>query len=103
VTGHPVTRIMAEHAAECGLDIDTFNADTRQRAAASLIIELLDMATQPIIAHPELIPAAVLTLHSYAELLARSRQVIVETPEFQAMVRAHVHAEHDAREVNRHE
>ena len=86
-TGHPVVRIMAEHATEAGLDVDAFNADVRQRATATLIIDLLDMATQPVIAHPDLIPVAVLTLNSYAELLLRSQQIIAETPEFQAMIK----------------
>lgn len=91
---HPVTSIMGWRAAAAGFDIDAFNADVRQRAAATLIVEMLDMATQPIIAHPELIPAAAHTLHCYAELLLRSRQVIENCPEFQEMVRHH--AEHDA-------
>ena len=99
-TVHPVLRIMAEHAAETGLDVDAFNADPQQRATATLIIDLLDMATQPVIAHPDLIPVAVLTLNSYAELLTRSQQLIAETPEFQAMIK--YHAEHDACQVTDH-
>lgn len=102
MSGHPVTRIMAEHAAEAGFDVDAFNADVRQRAASTLLIDLLDMATQPIIAHPELIPAAVLTLNSYAELLARSRQLIAECPEFQEMIKQHAEHDDDCM-VDRHE
>lgn len=98
---HPIMPIMARQAAEAGLDVDKINADIRQRAAATLLIELLDMGTQPIIAHPELIPIAALTLCSYGELLLRSQKIIAECPEFQAMIKHH--AAHDACEVTDHE
>jgi hypothetical protein len=88
---HPALRIMAQRAAESGLDVATINASAPHRTVMSLIIEVLDLAIGPIVAHPELLATAALTLHSYAALLERSEEVIADSPEFQKWIKQHHH------------
>ena len=95
-TGHPALGILSQRAAEAGLDIDALNADVQSRAAVTLLLDVLDMATGPLVAHPRLLPLAALTLQSYAELLERSEVVIADSPQFRAMVAEHERAEREA-------
>lgn len=85
-TGHPALGILSQRAAEAGLDIDAINADVQSRAVVTLLLDVLDMATGPVVAHPRLLPIASLTLQSYAELLDRSEVIIADSPQFRAMV-----------------
>lgn len=77
---HPITTIMGRLATEQGLDIDKINASTQQRAAITLLVELLDTATMPIMMHPDLVPAAALALRGYAELLETATETINADP-----------------------
>jgi hypothetical protein len=88
---HPVLRIMAERAAAQDIDVETINASVQHRALMTLVIEVLDMSVGSVVAHPELIPTAVLTLRGYADLLDRSQGVIANSPEFQEMIKHHQH------------
>ena len=88
---HPALRTMAERAAAQGIDVEAINASAQHRAILTLIIEVLDMSIGSIVAHPELIPTAALTLRGYADLLDRSREVIAHSPEFQEMIKHHQH------------
>jgi len=77
---HPVQTIMGRLAAEQGLDVDAINHSTQQRAAITLLVELLDTATMPIMMHPDLVPAAALALRGYAELLETATETINDDP-----------------------
>jgi hypothetical protein len=80
VKHHPITTIMGRLAHEQGIDVDKINASTQQRAAITLIVELLDMATAPIMTHPDVVPAAALALRGYAELLETATETINADP-----------------------
>ena len=84
---HPAATIMSRRAAEAGIDIAAFNADLQQRAATTLIFEMLDLLAPQVLCQPELLPTVSLALHSYAELLERSEEIIDDSPEFQEMIK----------------
>ena len=78
---HPIQTIMGRMAAEQGIDVDQINHSTRHRAAITLLVELLDTATMPIIVHTDLVPAAALTLRAYAELIEAATEAINDSPD----------------------
>lgn len=91
-SGHPALGILSQRVTEAGLDVDAINADPQSRAVVTLLLDVLDMATGPVVAHPRLLPLAALTLQSYAELLDRSEVIIADSPQFRAMVAQHERA-----------
>jgi phosphohistidine phosphatase SixA len=85
VKRHPIQTIMGRMAAEQGIDVDKINASTQHRAALTMLVELLDTATMPIIVHTDLVPTAALTLRAYAELIESAAAVIDKTPEMREL------------------
>lgn len=82
---HPIQTIMGRMAAEQGIDVDKINASTQHRAAVTLLVELLDTATMPIILHTDLVPTAALTLRAYAELIEAATAAVNADPDLAAL------------------
>ena len=68
--------IISRMVAERGLDADEINNDAQARAAMTLIIEILDMASPPMLANGRVLPLAAITLRAYAELLETSEHML---------------------------
>lgn len=77
---HPIIPIMARLARDAGTYDALLHADIRQRAAVTLLIEILDMLAPSVLAHPRVIPLSALTLRAYAELLTTSAELIETDP-----------------------
>jgi hypothetical protein len=77
---HPVIPIMTRLAREAGIYDELLHADIQQRAAVTLIIEILDLISPNILAHPRTLPLSALTLRAYAELLETSAGLIRTVP-----------------------
>jgi hypothetical protein len=82
---HPVIAIMTRLATEAGMYDELLNADVQQRAAVTLIIEMLDMIAPNVLPHPRVLPLSALTLRAYAELIERSAELIEIDPQFAAL------------------
>jgi hypothetical protein len=65
--------------------VDLGKADLQQRAAVTLIIEVLDMIAPQLVGVPRTLPLAALTLRAYAELLERGDGLIKTDPTLAAL------------------
>lgn len=82
---HPIGTIMGALAVEEGLDVDAINASPQHRAVVTLLVELLDRTTPPILVHPETVPTAACTLRAYARLLEVSTEAVEAVPAMRAL------------------
>jgi hypothetical protein len=82
---HPIQTIMGRMAHEQGIDVDKINGSTQHRAAVTLLVELLDTATIPILLHADLVPTAALTLRAYAELIESATAAVDADPSLAAL------------------
>lgn len=91
---HPVIPIMARLAREAGTYDELLHADVRQRAAVTLTVEMLDMISPNMLAHPQTLPLTALALRAYAELLGASAELIETAPHLQHLVDEHERHHH---------